>query len=256
MSPDKYSKPPQSPPLFNGTAESIEADTKSFCDKYRALLDKLATEVSPEDAKFNNTLLPVARQSNEQSGILSFYRHVSPDPAIRQASTAAVKVRGAFAVECLMRDDFFKLLDAAWNKNEELDEDSKMLLYESHRERVRNGLALPPGPTRDRLKEIMETLTTLSADFSKNMVDDNGGIWFTPEELRGVGEDDLANFEKGTKENDGRFRVTFKTPDVMAVMRYAEDPETRKKVFIARENRVSLFEEPLEFVCKFELPVC
>jgi len=247
MLPEKYSNPPQGPPLFNGSKESIVADNQKFCDTTRALLDKLSAEIPVEDATFNNVLLPIARLRNEESDILSFYCSAAPDLAVREASVAAKKSRAAFRVECSMREDIFRLVDSAFSKDEDLDAESKRLLFEERRDYIRSGLALPPGPTRDRFKEIQETLSMVRADFNKNLDEEVGGIWFTLDELRGVPQDVLDGLERGTAENEGRVKMTFKGPDYNPVMRYAQSSETRRRAYVESQNRVSMSNIESEF---------
>jgi metallopeptidase MepB len=236
---EKYSNPPQGPPLFNGTKESIIADNRKFCDSFRALLDKLAAEIPVEDATFESVLLPVQELCDEESGVIRFYKSASPDPDVREASAAAAKSRSEFSTECCMREDIFKLVDSAFSKDEDLDSESKKLLFEERRGYLRKGLSLPPGPQRDRIKEIWETLAKVRLDFTQNLNEEIGGIWLTLEDLRGVPQDVLDGFEQGTAENVGKFKMTFKTPDFSPVMRYAQKAETRRRALMGSYNRVS-----------------
>lgn len=49
----------------------------------------------------------------------------------------------------------------------------------------------------------------------------------------------MEGFEKGTGENEGKLRFTFKYPDLFPTLKFALDAETRQKVFIENENKVS-----------------
>jgi len=69
--------------------------------------------------------------------------------------------------------------------------------------------------------------------------EENNGIWFTRKELEGVPEDVLETFEKGSGDNEGKLRLTFKYPDLFPTLKFALDSETREKVFIENENKVS-----------------
>jgi Zn-dependent oligopeptidase len=57
--------------------------------------------------------------------------------------------------------------------------------------------------------------------------------------LEGVPDDVLETLEKGTGDNDGKLRFTFKYPDLFPTLKFALDSETRQKVFIENENKVS-----------------
>lgn len=77
--------------------------------------------------------------------------------------------------------------------------------------------------------------------FSKNLNEENGGIWFTKEELSGVPEDVIGGLEKGSGENEGKVKLTFKYPDLLPTLKFATNPDTRRKLFIENENKVRLF---------------
>ncbi len=57
--------------------------------------------------------------------------------------------------------------------------------------------------------------------------------------MDGVPEDVLETFEKGSGDNEGKLRLTFKYPDLFPTLKFALDSETREKVFIENENKVS-----------------
>lgn len=272
----KYANPPQDPPLFTGTKDSIVADSKALCDNTRSLLDKLVAEIKPNDAAtFESVLRPQIEDENQSSlsaRILGFYQYVSADAALRDASTEAEKIMDEFGIEVSMREDVFKLVDAVYKnsglaESKEQDKDrliteelakstglesveSARLLEKEHKSYIKNGLGLPEGEKRDRFKEIKKKLSQISIAFQKNLNEENGGLWFTLEELDGVPQDVLDGLEKGTGENEGKLRLSFKYPDLFPTLKFAKNPETRRKVFIANENKcndnVELFREAIE----------
>ncbi|KAL2760251.1 hypothetical protein ACRALDRAFT_1046528 [Sodiomyces alcalophilus JCM 7366] len=255
MAPPKYQSPPQAPPLFVGTKDSLAADAKKLCDTTRSLLDKVVAEVSPEQATFNNVMVPIVRDENLsalQSRILGFYQYVAADAELRTASTEADKILDDFGIECAMREDVFKLVDAAYarrDKETDLDPESLRLLEKDRKSYIKFGLGLPAGPQRDRFKEIKKRLSQIQIEFTRNLNEENGGVWLTPEQLDGVPEDVLVGLEKGTGENEGKLKLSFKYPDLFPTLKFAKDPETRRKVFMANENKcnqnVPLFQEAI-----------
>jgi metallopeptidase MepB len=100
-------------------------------------------------------------------------------------------------------------------------------------------LGIPAGPQRDRFKEIKKRLSQIAIEFQKNLNEELGGIWFSKAELAGVPDDVLQGLEKGTGDNEGKLRLTFKYPDLFPTLKFALNPETRKTVFISNENKVS-----------------
>jgi metallopeptidase MepB len=257
MAPDKYRNPPQAPPLFTGTKQSIVEDAQKTCDRTRAMLDKLVAEETPkaEKSTFASVLEPQMDDENEvglTSSILGFYQYVSSDGELRDASTEAEKVLNDFAIECSMREDVFKLVEGVYKRrdSEPLDGESARLLDKEYKEYIRNGLALPAGEKRDRFKEIKKRLSQLSIGFQKNLNEEDGGLWLTPKQLEGVPEDVTGGLEKGTGENEGKLKLSFKYPDLFPTLKFAVDADTRRQVFVANENKcnqnVATFKEVIE----------
>jgi metallopeptidase MepB len=252
MAPTQYQKPPQAPPLFTHTESQITDEAKQLCDKYRSVLDDIVANVKSESATFENVILPAVHQEDVaglKSSILSFYQAVSADSKLRDASSKADEIMDEANIEASMREDVFKLVEAVWKKGEDLDPESKRLLEKEYKSYIRNGLGIPAGEKRDRFKEIKKRLATIATQFSKNLNEENGGIWFTVKELDGVPEDVISGLEKGTGENEGKLKLSFKYTDLFPALKFAKDPETRRKVFMANENKlpanVPLFRETI-----------
>lgn len=245
MAPDKYSTPPQAPPTFTGTKTSIVDDATALCDTTRSLLDKLVADIPADKASYASVLAPVVEDediSQLSARILGFYQYVSADEDLRNASTEATKLMDDFGIECNMREDVFQLVDAAFQAQKEkepsLEPELVRLLEKERKGYLRNGLGLPKGPQRDRFKEIKKSLSQITIQFQKSLNEEKGFLWFTKEELDGVPADLVDNWEKGTGENEGKVKLTFKYPDLFPTLKFAKNPETRKKLFIANENKV------------------
>lgn len=250
MAPQHLRRPPQAPPLFTATAQSLVDDAKRLIETSRKVQDDVVASVKPESATFASVLKPIAHDENVmalESHILCFYQAVSTDQELRNASSKAEELMDEFFIETVMREDVFKLVDAALKKNESLDPESRRLLEKEHKDYIRNGLGLPAGPKRDRFKDIKKRLSQISIEFQKNLNEENEGLWFTREQLDGVPEDVLSGLKKGEGENEGKFWLTFKYPDLFPTMKYAKNPEVRKKLTISNENKcnqnIPLFRE-------------
>ncbi|KAF2433480.1 metallopeptidase MepB [Tothia fuscella] len=252
MADSRYQKPPQAPPTFIATPESIIADTKRLISISKDLRDAMVKDVKPEDATFKSVILPRAQDDNKgalEAHRIGFYQAVSTDKALRDASSEAEKLMDDYGIESSMREDIFKLVDVAFKKNEKLDPESRRYLEKDHKSYVRNGLGIPAGPKRERFKEIKKRLSDLSIQFQKALNEEDGGLWLTPAELDGVPKDVISTLKVGDGENEGKVFLSFKYPDLFPTLKYAKDPEIRKKVFIANENKcngnVPLFKETI-----------
>jgi metallopeptidase MepB len=248
MAGSKFKKPPQAPPSFTATPDSIIKDTKDMLAESKKITDDIVASISQKDANFKNILLPMAHDENKQTlkaHILGFYQSVSTDQTLRDASTEAEKLMDDFSIEAAMREDVFNLVDAVLKRGDKLDPESQRLLEKEHKSFVRNGLNIPAGPKRDRFKEIKKQLSQLGIAFSKNLNEEKGGIWFTAEELSGIPEDVLSLLKK----EDDKYWLTFKYPDLFPTLKYVKNSSVRQQVFIANENKcnqnVPLFKEAI-----------
>ncbi|RPB29709.1 zincin [Terfezia boudieri ATCC MYA-4762] len=248
--------PPQAPPAFKHTPQSLLEETRAIIEKSRTLEDGLVRDVKLEEATFENVLGIMARDEDEaglKSRIIGFYQYVSEDKALRDASSQADKELEDFAIESIMREDIFKLVKAVHNSpaSKDLDPESARLLDKTYKSHVRSGLELPVEPERARFKEIKKRLSTIAIDFSKHLNEENGGIWFTLDELEGVPEDVVSGLKKGEagSENEGKIFLTYKYPDLFPTMKYAVSADVRKRVFMGSENKcnenVPLFKEAI-----------
>lgn len=207
-------------------------------------MDKMVQDVKPENATFENTVLPMALDENESglsSRVIGFYQAVSTDKGLRDASTEAEKLMDEFSIEASMREDVYQLVEAAFQKGTKLDPESQRLLEKARKSYIRNGLGIPAGPKRDRFKEIKKRLSQISTDFQKVLNEENGGLWVTKEELEGVPEDVVDGLEKGTGEHEGEIKLSFKYTDLFPTLKFALSSELRKNLFIENENKVSHF---------------
>ncbi|EFY98196.1 peptidase M3 family protein [Metarhizium robertsii] len=242
----QYQNPPQAPPLFTGTTESVVADINKNNELTKSILDKVVADVKPENAIFDSVLEPGLVNENELGRsyrVAQFYQYVSASKELREASTKAQEISDEFNIELKMREDIFKLVDAAFETrdSQKLDGESLHLLQKERQKYIRNGLLLPAGPQRDRFKEIQKRLSLLCLQSQKNLNDEMGGVWFTPEQLEGVPSDDIdiSGLEKGTGENEGKVKVTFKYNHFFPMSKYAIHEDTRRTYVIAESNKVN-----------------
>lgn len=246
MAPPQYQTPPQPPPLFTATPESIGAETQRIKAATQGVHDKVVADVQPAEATFAKVLEPVLLDDNEASGpkrVMTFYQHVSADAALREASNKAEEALDDFIIDLKMREDMFKLVDAAYSSRaaQKLDTEALHVLEKERQKYIRNGLLLPAGPQRDRFKEIQKRLSQLCIQAQKNLNEEKGAIWFTPQELEGVPADDINvdELEKGTGENEGKVKLSFKYNHFFPLMKYAVHEGTRRTYAMAEANKAS-----------------
>lgn len=243
----KYRRHPQPPPLFNGTAESVLATINHVFEQHRAILDKIVAEVTPATATFDTVMKPILLSENEADKVKwvnGFYQLASPDASLRDASREVEELIDQFDIECSTREDLFALIDAAHatRHSQGLAGESLHLLEKEWQRNVRNGLLLPAGPDRERFKEAQREISSLCLSAQRVLDEDTGGVWFRPEELEGIPEDDIeiGELEQGSGENEGKVKVTFKYDHLVPLYTYAIHEATRRTLMLAVINRVSM----------------
>ena len=245
MAASKFQNPPQAPLVFTTTGDAVKQGMDKANDESKAIVDKLVAEVKPENATFSSVIEPALKSDNElnKGRVTSvFYQYVSSDAAVRDGSTKADEAWDSYNIDAKMRDDIFKLVDAAYNTraSQNLDTEKLRILEKERQAYVRNGLLLPAGPQRDHFKDVQKRLSQLCIESAKNHNEEAGGIWFTPAELDGVPKDDvdIDGLERGSGENEGKVRVSFKYNHLIPILKYAVNEETRKVYQIAESNKV------------------
>jgi metallopeptidase MepB len=215
---------------------------QSAIDDSRRITDHIAATVKPDDACFENVLLPLLHAENiyaDISVLVRFPRDVSTKEKLREASQQAVKLTNDYSIEYCMREDIFRLVKAVIDKNEPLDVERRRCLEKSYRGYLQNGLGIPDVEDRKNFKEIAHRILDVCAECTKNFISVPSDIWLTPEELKGL---PTANFEalrKGTGEHEGLVRIELKKSGVDLAMKYVLNPEIRKKIFLAFENKLT-----------------
>ncbi|KAK9381580.1 uncharacterized protein V2V93DRAFT_367323 [Kockiozyma suomiensis] len=225
--------PPQAPPTWTLTPEQITSEMEILLADAKKLQDEVS---ATQDPTFESVIKTLGDASNVRDGLvnqLTFYQHISTDKDVRDSSNKAEEFYRDFEIESSMREDLFKVVNAVYNSKPDIDPESKRLLEKMNLDFVRNGLALPI-ETREELKVLQKKLSNLEVQYNKNLGEETGFIMFTADELDGVPEDIVSQFA----EVDGKYKMTYKYPDLFPVMKYAKNPDTRRRAFVGDQNKV------------------
>lgn len=246
---------PQAAPSWNFTPTQVIDKTNEAITSSNEFLDKLESITEPSVENFvkpyidhENTISPLFNQ-------LTFLQHVSADKELRDASTKATELIENFGIESSLRFKLFKQFNAVWKqlKDDAIFKEKSFEIYKfvekCHKDFLRAGLDLPE-EERNKVKEIKKKISNNSLLYSKNLGEQNGFIAFTKDELEGVSEDVIKQFDTFEENGETKYKVTFKYPDIFPVLKYAKNPETRKRAFAGDQNKVpeneSLFLETLQ----------
>ncbi|KAM0816630.1 hypothetical protein AB5N19_02432 [Seiridium cardinale] len=239
-------KPPQAPPFFSYTPASLIEAANNLIAASGKAWDQVAT-IPPNEATFANAIQPLIDDENArsaQSRIIWFIPTASPDKDVRAASKQADIALKLDVIERFTRADVFTVVNAVSQRPDvnKLPAESQVYLRKLKGDFVNNGLALGKAEDRARLKKINLRLTELRAQYAGNLNGDVSGIWLTAAELDGLSP---AVLERYKQDEQGKYFVNFKRPNMNAVLSDANSAATRKKYYIAWDNRLHEQNGPL-----------
>lgn len=196
-----------------------------------ALVEHIASTVTPEEATFENAHLPLLKYDNDQSqtfDMIEVLKYASPDADTQAAVEEANKLWAAYSPAPATMEKNSKLAFAAGKRTDGLDAESKRLLEKriAWFERLGFGGKLSE-ETRKAYLETNETISALCNEFNRNIRQYDGGhLLFTDDELRGLEASEVEAYEK---DSDGKRRVPVMKGQWLTIMASATSPSTRKK---------------------------
>ncbi|KAF4893415.1 Neurolysin [Colletotrichum fructicola] len=238
-------KPPQPlEPMLS--ADEIVPLIKRLIAEQSSIRDTLVKTVSLSEACYQNVIAPIQAVDDAiqgGAGVYAMLRYSGPDELTREAVQEAQELWSAAGGENLKRKDVYKLVQAVKDKNEDLGYAERKILEDmwSQFRRAGHG-ALDIEQIKTYLSR-RERIEELKRDFQNNLSGKGTGLWFEKDELEGVSAQEMARW----KEEDGKMFVPLERGDNEAVQRYANNPETRKRMFAAYDVRlvenVTLYKE-------------
>lgn len=236
-------RPPQEPRLFIDTPESLQKLVTDFEPKEASIVKQIK-DIKPEDATFENAVLPYLQHEDQLKtdlAVLGLYQYVSQKPELQDTARNVSSQIGTISQKTYLDEDLFNLINMTYYKqanDTKLTNESQLVLGSFWNTFRGTGLYIEKGDERDRYQNISKELNILAGDFNQAMIDDNTTLWFTKEELNGTREDTLNSLEKGTAENEGKFKVDLqRVTDVGAIMGHCTNETTRKQITIANANQ-------------------
>jgi metallopeptidase MepB len=127
MSP--YRIPPQAPVQFNYTPSSLVAAAEKVRDAAVAVMDDIVASIQPQDATFQNAILPLAESENERLHMqrtLTMQGSFHPQKEIKDATRAAGTFFSNMELVLLARDEIVDIFNHVRSHEwENLDHESQ-----------------------------------------------------------------------------------------------------------------------------------
>ncbi len=188
--------------------------------------------ILPEERTFENTFLAFDRILTDYADAvcpLSLMGNVYPEAEVAAEGISCEESASVFVTCVYTRRDLY---DAFREQTPRTPEESR--LYDiTIRDFEKNGLKLPE-ECLAAVREMKTALSGLETQYSANLNNDITTLVFTADELKGIPTSSMAAFQVTPQ---GTYRVTLKYPDYRAVMMYAKNEDTRRRMYVAYNNR-------------------
>ncbi|WOJ98240.1 oligopeptidase A [Congregibacter brevis] len=225
------------------SAEHIEPAIDELLALHREQVETLLRTV--KNPTWNTLVEPLDLLDNRLSRAWSPVSHlngVMNSDELREAHSACLAKLSDFNTEMGQNEGLFQAYKMVAESGETLSNDQKKLLSNVLRDFHLSGVDLPE-EKKQRYKEIQQSLSALSSDFS-NKVLDASNAWTkelgSASDLAGLPQSavDLAQQTASDRGIEG-FLLTLDFPSYQPVMTYAEDAALREEMYRAFATRAS-----------------
>lgn len=161
----------------------------------------------------------------------------SPIKEVRDASNEVEKKWTSDYADVITDRELYYLLSS---KDHETEEEKK--LKESFLDGMKkSGAHFKSVRRRDQIKNTLERISNLEADFGKNYNESIEALLLSTEELVGC----EPSFLERTKEFTGIHKIMIKQPDISPILQSCSNGETRKKVYVAKVTKCGFVNTPI-----------
>ena len=212
--------------LFVPDAETLAREASAGLEECRDRLTSLLKQRGPRTVA--NLLVPydhLLLGLGELQGQSKFLFDVHPDAAVRETADKWYQEAERFATDLALNRplyDAFVALDVTKE-----DADTQFAVQKILRDFRLSGVDRDE-PTRARVKELRDAMTAIGQDFDRAIREDERSIQVDgPQALAGLPDDFVRAHPAGP---DGKITITTQYPDAIPVLRYARDPEVRRRL--------------------------
>lgn len=203
-------------------------------------------KINTDKANFNNTFEALERSGSLIGKISSVFFNLNSADTSDDMQALAQEISPMltqFSNEIQLDLDLFKRIKAAYTNTDvnELNSEQSWLFKKTYKSFVRNGANLNEDD-KDTLKGISTELSTLSLSFSENLLKDSNDFEMhltTKADLAGLPQSaiDAAELLAKSKGKENGWLITLDYPSFIPFMKYSENRELRKNLFLAFGSR-------------------
>ncbi|TXT56057.1 MAG: hypothetical protein BAJATHORv1_30441 [Candidatus Thorarchaeota archaeon] len=209
--------------------EQMHMNAERTIETVRKQLDDIAS--TPAGDENLETLLQFEEafaSVRETCGPIEFLKYVSTDKNQRDAADEIEKEAQKFVNEMWSRSDLYKVLVRLEPQMDDFDDEEKLLLQRTLEEFRHRGAALEKDKGMEFL-EIANNISVLQSEFNRVLNEVTTKVPCTEKELEGVPKQVYEELEVV----DDKYQLPLDYPVYFAVIKYAMNPDTRKRMMIA-----------------------
>ncbi|WP_220429264.1 M3 family metallopeptidase [Tenuifilum thalassicum] len=200
---------------------------------------------NPEEPTFENTIEALDRSGKllaNVTNILFNLNEAETDSVLQQIVIEASPKLTDFSNDINLNPELFKRVKAVWEKRDSLNltPEQSMLLDKTYKGFVRNGANLSDAD-KEKFRAISRELSELSVKFNQNVLAETNNYYLhitKEEDLAGLPQSliDAAAYTAKQKGVDG-WVITLEYPMFGPFMKYADNRELRKEIYMAYTSR-------------------
>lgn len=230
-----------------------EISNEDYLPGFKKLIDESLEEIkhianNPTEPSFQNTIEALAfsgMQLDRVSSIFFNLNSAETSEDIQKIAQEASPLLSDFSSQIMQNEELFKRIQTVYNSKSDLNLDTEQttLLEETYKSFVRNG-ALLCKEKKARLKEINMQLSIKSLKFGENVLAATNSYFkhiTDRNELAGMPESVLGQYqEEAEKRGLDGYVITLNYPSYIPAMKYIENRELRKELYIANGQKAFL----------------
>jgi len=221
---------------FNVNLDTAISELNTLLEKSKKEIDNLLNLDNKTYANFVKPFEMIDERLEWFFTPISHLNSVNNSEKTQEVYADALPILTEYGTEISQNEDIYKAFKGIKEKEgSSLNQEQNQVLDHNIRDFELSGAHLPQDK-KDRLKEINLRKSTLTNDFSQNLLDATNAyelIITDEKDVEGLPSSDIEN----AKQEDGSYKFTLQMPSYIAYMTYGKNPKLREELYKAYTTR-------------------
>lgn len=200
---------------------------------------------------FKNTFLPIIINdiNNSTLNIFEIVSSLYTDKKLREFASLKDEELNKFLIDCIYKKEVFQSIKQYYDTtfNEEKDKlTNEEIRLVNHTIRDYNRMGFDKN--YEKIKKLTTELNSVKTKFSNNLNEENSSYEIKMKDLDGLPISWFTNnrlIKKNKNKKEEIYKVTLSYPDYFPIIKYCKNESTRKKLYIAFNNKCRKSNLPL-----------